>query len=96
MNKLEIPFLLCLRTERFAPDEVFTGVDGLAGLTFELSAVNKSNEELMQGPTDDDHLQFVISDGEHDISTTEFPMNELFTTKIEFEWMKKKHQISFK
>ncbi|MHA8138306.1 hypothetical protein ACYATM_04560 [Lactobacillaceae bacterium Scapto_B20] len=96
MNKIEIPFLLSLRKGKFAPNETFTGLNGLAGVTFELSAVGKSNEELMQGPTDEDRLRFLVSGDDNDISDTEFPMNELFTTKIEFEWAKQKYQISFK
>ncbi|MEJ6400340.1 hypothetical protein [Nicoliella lavandulae] len=96
MKKLVMPFLMCLRNGKFKPDEVFTGVDDLEGLTIELAAVNKTNQELIKDPDDNDELKFTIESADQLISATEFKMSEVFETKIDFEWNDHKFQISFK
>ncbi|MBW1605875.1 hypothetical protein [Lactobacillus sp. Sy-1] len=96
MKKLVMPFLMCLRREKFKPDEVFTGTDDLEGLTIELAGVNKTNEELIKDPADDDELRFEITAGDDEVSSTVFYMSQVFETKINFEWADKKFEISFK
>ncbi|UQS86880.1 hypothetical protein MOO44_08455 [Nicoliella spurrieriana] len=96
MKRLVMPFLMCLRREKFKPDETFTGVDELEGLTIELAAQNESNAELIKQPDDNAELKFIITAGPEVVSSTEFKMSQVFETKIEFTWNDKQYQVSFK